>query len=167
MSRMVISASVRCHPSMDCSVTDEQVAAYDDNGFLVLEGVLTRHELDRWREIVERAMSNQLAMPAGRHNQRASADQQYAKVFTQCNRLSDVSPDIAELVRDPRLGELAGRLVGASAMRIWHDQALVKEPHSNATSWHNDDPYWSFSTYRSVNMWFALDDATIANGCLW
>ena len=145
----------------------DQIASYDANGFLVLEGVLDANELQRWRDVVARAMDTQLTDPRGRHNQHEKMDQQYAQVFTQCNRLSDVSPEIAGLVRDPRLGELAGRLVGADAMRIWHDQALVKQPHSNATSWHNDDPYWSFSSYSSVNMWVPLDDATLANGCLW
>lgn len=52
-------------------------------------------------------------------------------------------------------------------MRIWHDQALVKEPHGNQTTWHRDTPYWAFHTRTAVNFWIALDDATLANGCLW
>jgi phytanoyl-CoA hydroxylase len=50
---------------------------------------------------------------------------------------------------------------------VWHDQALIKPPYGNPTSWHLDDPFWSFSSRDAISVWIALDDATITNGCLW
>jgi ectoine hydroxylase-related dioxygenase (phytanoyl-CoA dioxygenase family) len=52
-------------------------------------------------------------------------------------------------------------------MRIWHDQALIKQPWANPTGWHLDNPYWSFHSRNAVSIWVALDDATLENGCLW
>ena len=64
------------------------------------------------------------------------------------------------------LGRAACRLSGVDGMRVWHDQALYKEPWANATSWHLDVPYWSFDSAQAVSSWMALDDATLANGCM-
>jgi ectoine hydroxylase-related dioxygenase (phytanoyl-CoA dioxygenase family) len=146
-------------------VTPEQVEQFRDRGFVVLEGFLDRGELETWRAVVGDAVDQRLAERNGLTN--LGSDDFYRQVFTQCLRLADTHAGIAELVRDPRLGELAATLTGVEGIRIWHDQALIKQPYGNQTAWHLDDPYWAFYTRNSVNMWFALDDATLANGCLW
>ena len=66
-----------------------------------------------------------------------------------------------------RLGEMAAALAGVDGIRIWHDQALIKEPWANPTAWHLDNPYWSFSSRNAISIWVALDDATLHNGCLY
>ena len=58
-------------------------------------------------------------------------------------------------------------LAGWEGTRIWHDQALIKKPWANPTSWHLDTPFWSFSDRRALSIWVALDDATLENGCLY
>ena len=57
--------------------------------------------------------------------------------------------------------------LNADGIRIWHDQALIKEPWANPTGWHLDNPYWSFSSRDAISIWVALDDATRDNGCLY
>ena len=52
-------------------------------------------------------------------------------------------------------------------LRIWHDQALIKGPYANPTSYHLDVPYWSFTSADAVTIWVALDNATLENGCLY
>jgi phytanoyl-CoA hydroxylase len=68
---------------------------------------------------------------------------------------------------DPRIGRMAVELAGVEGIRIWHDQALIKQPWANPTSWHLDNPYWSFSSRQAISIWVALDDATLENGCLY
>jgi ectoine hydroxylase-related dioxygenase (phytanoyl-CoA dioxygenase family) len=54
-------------------------------------------------------------------------------------------------------------------MRVWHDQALFKEPGTgkNRTPWHQDAPYWPHTDRnRQTTIWIALQDATIENGCM-
>lgn len=67
---------------------------------------------------------------------------------------------------DERIGKMAAELSGADGIRIWHDQALIKRPWANPTSWHLDTPFWSFSDRRALSIWVALDDVTLENGCL-
>jgi ectoine hydroxylase-related dioxygenase (phytanoyl-CoA dioxygenase family) len=59
------------------------------------------------------------------------------------------------------------QLAGVKAMRVWHDQTLIKEPFGNPTAWHLDNPYWSFDSRDSISVWIALEDATLSNGCMW
>jgi ectoine hydroxylase-related dioxygenase (phytanoyl-CoA dioxygenase family) len=58
-------------------------------------------------------------------------------------------------------------LAGVDGIRIWHDQALIKQPWANPTAWHLDNPYWSFHSRHAISIWVALDDATLENGCLY
>src|SRR6476469_4140988 len=61
---------------------------------------------------------------------------------------------------------MAATRAGVDGIRIWHDQALIKRPWANPTSFHLDTPYWSFSDRKALSIWVALDDATYENGCL-
>ena len=62
---------------------------------------------------------------------------------------------------DPGLGKTAAELAGVDGMRIWHDQALIKEPWANPTAWHLDNPNRSFFSRNAISIWVALDDVTL------
>ena len=151
---------------MQNQLTPTQVAAYRDNGFLVIENFLDSAELAHWRHTTDEAVAERLATGSGITNQ-SDPDTFYAQVFTQCLKLADTHAGMRELMLDPRLGELVATLAGVDGIRIWHDQALFKPPFGNPTAWHVDVPYWSFSSPDALSIWVALDDATLGNGCLW
>jgi ectoine hydroxylase-related dioxygenase (phytanoyl-CoA dioxygenase family) len=90
----------------------------------------------------------------------------YDKVFEQLVNLWQDNPGVRQLILDERIGKMASQLAQAEGIRVWHDQALIKRPWANPTSWHLDTPYWSFSDRRALSIWVALDDATLENGCL-
>jgi phytanoyl-CoA hydroxylase len=151
---------------MQTEVSTQQVEQYQAQGFIVIENFLDAAELEHWREVTADAIRVRLADSQGLSNQ-ANPDAYYAQVFTQCLRLADIHAGMAELIFDERLGRVAGTLAGVDGIRIWHDQALVKPPYGNPTAFHLDNPFWSFSSKDSISIWVALDDATLANGCLW
>ncbi len=68
---------------------------------------------------------------------------------------------------DERIGKMAADLEGIDGIRVWHDQTLIKTPWGNPTSWHQDNPKWSFTSDHAISIWIALDDATTHNGCLY
>jgi len=151
---------------MNTTLTQHQIAKYREDGFLAIEGFLSPDELTTWREVTEDAVRQRLARGDGFNNQN-DPDSFYAQVFVQCVRLADSHPGMAGLMLDPRLGEVAGTLAGVDGIRIWHDQALIKPPYGNPTAWHLDNPKWSFYSPDAISIWIALDDATLANGCMW
>ena len=91
----------------------------------------------------------------------------YAQVYLQCVLLAAESTVVRALACDPRLGRMAGQLSGASGVRLYHDQALIKPAFGNSTALHLDNQFWSFDSAQAMTMWIALDDATLANGCMW
>jgi len=143
----------------------EQIASFQDNGFLIVEDFLNTDELDRWRRVTEEAVQMRLGSDA--LNNQKDPDAFYSQVFTQCLRLADIHDEMRELVYDRRIGKMGAELAGVDGLRVWHDQALFKPPFGNPTGWHLDNPYWSFSSKQSLSFWIALDDATLENGCMW
>jgi len=154
---------------MKHTLTEEQVASYRDNGFLVIEGFLDAGEFAEWRRCTDEAVEQRLAdgRGFGNLNNQGDPDAYYAQVFTQCLKLAETHDGMRQIMLDPRLGKMAATLAGVDGVRIWHDQALIKPPFGNPTAWHLDNPYWSFSSPDALSIWVALDDATLANGCMW
>lgn len=148
-------------------LTAAQIASYQENGFLVIEGFLEGAELKRWRRVTDEAVAQRLQTSMDYLTNQRKPDEFYAKVFTQCVRLADTHEGMRELIYDRRIGKMAGMLAGVEGIRVWHDQALIKPPYGNPTAWHLDNPYWSFSSRDAISCWIALDDATLGNGCMW
>ena len=153
---------------MNTSLTQEQIDSYQENGFVVCHDFLSADELETWRQAVEGAV-RQRGKQRMLH-QEVDEDREesyYDYVFVQRVNLWQDNPDVKRLILDPRLGKMAAALAGVDGVRIWHDQALIKQPWANPTGWHLDNPFWSYSSRETLSLWVALDDATLQNGCLY
>ena len=53
-----------------------------------------------------------------------------------------------------------GALLGVDAVRIWHDQALYKEPGGRETDPHQDQPYWPIVEADTITAWIPFDGST-------
>lgn len=156
---------------MNHELSAQEIAQYRQDGFIIKESFLTPEELAAWRDAVEKAVAkrNGHKMPDRKevYGKGDDADKEYYdNVFDQLLNLWQDNEGVRNIMLDERLGKMAAQLSGADGIRIWHDQALIKKPWSNPTSWHLDTPYWSFSDRRALSIWVALDDATYENGCL-
>lgn len=150
---------------MKNQLSSQQISHYQNNGYLVIEGFLDAEELEVWRRTTDEAVRQRTESKGMLTN--IEAGDYYSKVFTQCIRLADTHDGMHALMFDPRLSEVAGTLSGVEGLRLWHDQALIKEPWGNPTAWHLDDPYWSFDSPNAISLWMALDNATLQNGCMY
>lgn len=149
----------------------QSIEKYKQDGFLVIEDFLSPEELEFWREALNEAVAkrNGNKMPDRKevYGKGDSDDKSYYdNVFDQLINLWQDNEKIKQIMLDERIGKMAAQLSGSDGIRIWHDQALIKKPWANPTSWHLDTPYWSFSDRRALSIWVALDDATYENGCL-
>ena len=87
---------------------------------------------------------------------RASSDDDGAFVEDFCNwqRL----PAIERFARESGAAAIAGRLMGAGTVRLYHDHVLVKEPGTRQrTPWHQDQPYYNIDGRQNASMWFPVD----------
>jgi ectoine hydroxylase-related dioxygenase (phytanoyl-CoA dioxygenase family) len=159
----------------DISAADRQLFA--DQGYLVVEEFLGPPELEQWRSAVDEGLQQRggqrfsfaTAVESGDSDSPETLEQQdyYNRVFVQRLNLWQTNDKVRELMLDPVLGRVVTEVAGVEGVRIWHDQALVKEAYANPTAFHLDVPYWSFTSADAITIWVALDDATLENGCLY
>ena len=65
-----------------------------------------------------------------------------------------------------RLAKVAADLLGVKNVRIYHDQALFKEPGGGPTPWHQDQYYWPIDTTNTITMWMPLVNINVDMGML-
>jgi len=139
----------------------------------VFDNVLGQEQLKRWRTAVDSAVTtrgNDWRMSEKGQEDTTNVDFDfYLNVFTQRVNLWKSDPEMHKLLLEcgKIIGKAACELEGVHAMRLWHDQALIKEAWANTTAWHIDIPFWSFDSVHATSMWIALDDATVENGCMY
>lgn len=160
---------------MNDKITPQDIASYQENGFLIIEDFLNPEELENWRNTIDHALQNR----GGRkfpHSEVKTGESDginddaggyFGKVFDQVINLWMTDDKMKDLMLDKRIGKMATELAQVEGIRIWHDQALIKRPWANPTAWHLDTPFWSFSHRQALSIWIALDDVTIQNGCLY
>lgn len=151
---------------MKTDLTDQQIADYQRDGVLNYPGLLDADEVVELKAAVLEAVSTM----GGRRVAGTDAKddrQAYSKqVFLQRLNLWRISDTVKSFMLKAKLGRMLCDLAGVDGVRVWHDQTLIKEPFGNPTAWHLDNPYWSFSSQRSVSIWIALEEATPFNGCM-
>lgn len=156
--------------------TAQEKDFYTENGFLAVPEFLDGTELATWRRVVDAAIgfrgkqrfsfASDEAADIASQARDGEHQEYYDRVFTQRVNLWQTDDALKDLLFQPGLGRFTGELAGVDGLRIWHDQALVKEPYANPTAFHLDVPYWSFTSADAITIWIALDDATMENGCL-
>ena len=159
---------------MHCELTKHQIDFYQANGYLLIENFLNEAELSFWQEAVTEAIQQRGGKKMPGSDAKVGEDDginkdsdYYGKVFDQMLNLWQTNDAVKKIMLDENIGKMVADLAGWDGTRIWHDQALIKRPWANPTSWHLDTPFWSFSDRRAMSIWVALDDATVENGCLY
>ncbi len=78
-------------------------------------------------------------------------------------------PVFSKLVKEPFLLNRLQQLLGPQVVMplAHHNCVMTKHPqYSSDTGWHQDIRFWSFQNSNLVNVWVALGDETLSNGCL-
>jgi ectoine hydroxylase-related dioxygenase (phytanoyl-CoA dioxygenase family) len=135
--------------ALDPGAAEELAAA----GHVVVRGLASAAEVEAFRPAIEAA--------AARHAERVprlAERDTYGKAFLQVHNLWTRDPVVERFVRAPRFARVAAELLGVDGVRLYHDQALCKEPGGGHTPWHQDQVYWPFATDRTITLWMPLVD---------
>ena len=159
---------------MKNELSKEQLKSYRKDGFIIIEDFLNPSELKNWKSKIDTALEERKGqkfshskLVTGEDDGINDSADYFGKVFDQIINLWQTNDDVKELILDKRIGKMATDLAEVDGIRVWHDQSLVKQPWANATAWHLDTPFWSFSHREALSIWIALEDVTIQNGCLY
>ena len=67
-------------------------------------------------------------------------------------------PQFERFIRESPAAGIAGELMGADRVRLFHDHVLVKEPGTRQpTPWHQDQPYYNIEGRMTCSMWMPVD----------
>ena len=81
--------------------------------------------------------------------------------------LHDLDPVFDRFSRDPKLAQLA-RDLGLKDAQVWQSMYIFKQPGiGGEVGWHQDATFFETDPITVTTFWFALEDATLDNGCLW
>jgi ectoine hydroxylase-related dioxygenase (phytanoyl-CoA dioxygenase family) len=142
-------------------LSPEQIAAYRRDGFVVLRNVLSPEEIHAFRpritQFVQKVMPELKPLP-----ERST----YGKAFIQVTHLWNQDATLAGLSLSRRFGKIVADLMGVDAVRIYHDQALYKEPGGGRTPWHQDLYYIPLDGPHVLTLWIPLVDVCAEMGAM-
>jgi ectoine hydroxylase-related dioxygenase (phytanoyl-CoA dioxygenase family) len=135
------------------------IATFRERGHVELRGLASREEVAAYRPLIDAATET------FRWDRRPLAERDtYGRSFQQAMNLWQRDARIAAFTLSRRFGGVAASLLGCDAVRLYHDQALYKEPGGGATPWHQDQTYWPFDDDRNVTLWMPLVDVDASMG---
>jgi ectoine hydroxylase-related dioxygenase (phytanoyl-CoA dioxygenase family) len=132
--------------------TDADAAAFARDGVVILRGVLADAEVDTLVRGVQRNLAE--LSPLGMNATAPGKPGAFVEDFRNWQRI----PEYEAVIRGSALGAVAGALMGSSAVRLFHDHLLVKEPGTlDRSPWHQDQPYYCIDGAQTVSFWIPLD----------
>jgi ectoine hydroxylase-related dioxygenase (phytanoyl-CoA dioxygenase family) len=134
-------------------VTPATAEQYRREGHILLRGVVSPEEIEYFRSLIiafaEEVMHS--------HGSRVQLED-WTTLFTRVTNVWRRSEAIREFVFATRFARLAAQLMGVRAVRLYHDQVLLKDPGRSRTPWHKDHFYCPLATANIVKMSVALSD---------
>lgn len=133
------------------TISADDVEAFQRDGHVLIRGLASHEEIAPFRELISQE-TTEAAKSYGPLAERGT----YGKAFIQHCNLWVRDARIAEFVLASRFAKVAAQLIGVEGVRLYHDQALFKEPGGGPTPWHQDQQYWPLDGVKCVTMWMPL-----------
>ncbi len=142
-------------------IDDDTVRSFQQKGHCVVRGVCPPEAIGAWREVLLEA-----AMRHSTENRPLEERDAYGRAFLQITNLWQRQESVRPFVLARRFAAVAARLLGVDRVRLYHDQAIIKEPGGGPTPWHQDQFYWPLDTDRTITLWMPLAEATPEMGTM-
>ena len=149
-----LERDLRFHPSPVANprtLTAEQVAAFNRDGYLKGIRIFSPQEMAGIREYFDELLARTLAA-GGDSYSISTAHLRYGRVY--------------DLLTQPRIVACVQDLLGENVV-AWGSHFFCKMPgDGKRVSWHQDASYWPLTPSKAVTAWLAIDDADAGNACM-
>jgi len=148
-------------------LTEDQVARFQERGFLNGGRLLDEERVERLREELDRVIREKDG-PGPQPIRVVNLSGEEERPVWQIVNIWQAGKPFRDLLSERKILEEVGQLTGAEELRVWHDQVQYKPArHGGINSWHQDGPYWPILQPKDlVTAWIALDDMDESNGCM-
>ena len=176
--------------SQDCAtgvrvtpLTDEEIARYDQDGFIQPIRALTKADtlelkravaeyIDGTRESERYELTDPIRVRMVESEGSVTFEyeegglSQELHTFPFLFNLWKYDEQFREIGKNPVLAGMARQLLRAEEVLLMEDNVIVKQPHSAVVPWHQDLSYWPIADPAAVTVWIALDDVGASNGAM-
>ncbi len=142
--------------------TAEQVERFRADGYLKWSDFFSPELLAFFDPVVTACLHARNPLKGVPMEQRSA----YDRAFIQVGNLWTFNDTVKQLSTSVRAASAAARLLGATGVRMYHDQALYKEAGGGFTPWHVDQHYWPIDTEKTVTIWFPFTEVPVEKGPL-
>jgi ectoine hydroxylase-related dioxygenase (phytanoyl-CoA dioxygenase family) len=139
--------------SADYALTKDQINQFQNNGHILLRNLASRDEVNFYRKAILDGVEK-----LNTERRKMEDRDTYGKAFLQIFNLWRQNDILRKFVLAKRFAHVAAKLMGVDRVRLYHDQALFKEPGGGHTPWHQDQYYWPLDTNNTITMWMPLVD---------
>lgn len=156
-------------------LSDEQVAFYEQHGYLAVESLLSPEQVDHAIETLDDLITGKngdwkgvmFEAAAKAELDKLSPDECRDKV----RKLAFFGEEAVQCglpVNEPRMMRCVQQLMQGRVPNLFQTMTLLKPPHiGREKPWHQDHAYFNIDLAdRIVGVWIALDEATLENGCM-
>lgn len=142
-------------------LTEEQINFYCENKYVKLKNVLDAETIAHFGSVIKDKVQelNTQEIPLEERDT-------YSKAFLQIMNIWTHDDEVKRFVFNRRIAQIATELMGVDGVRMYHDQALFKEPGGGFTPWHADQYYWPLSNDNTVTAWIPLQETPLEMGPL-
>ena len=157
------------------SLSEKQIAEFRQNGFVVVEDVLSGEEVATLAQRADLIAAGKAEHVPPTSVQMESAFRSGEKVIEDrvlsMRKLYDLAvydPVMWQHVVNPKVVDIIAALLGTEDIKMYGDQLFMKAPETGtAQPWHQDSASWrDMFPMDLVMAWTAIDHATLDNGCL-
>ncbi|MCE9612666.1 MAG: phytanoyl-CoA dioxygenase family protein [Lentisphaerae bacterium] len=154
------------------TLTPEQLAAYDRDGFVVVENLVSKEDVAalgcRVREYThEGRPPGAIAMFMEPRVKRGEVKVEHpGDGYRKLENLVEGDDLFRGLGLNPSIVAIMEQILGPD-LKLFRNALLLKPPQvGSPKGMHQDSPYWPIAPMALCSCWFTLDDATPENGCM-
>jgi ectoine hydroxylase-related dioxygenase (phytanoyl-CoA dioxygenase family) len=151
-------------------LTQEQLAFYNQNGYLLVKGLLSRAEAATLRQeshtLIER-LAAQANIDATWGSAREAVMQAKTTQLLHCHDVQFYAAAFARLIVDERLTEAAAQIIGGPNVQLHHTKLFIKPPEKGSPfPMHQDHPFFPHAKHSMIAAILHFDDAPEEKGCV-
>jgi ectoine hydroxylase-related dioxygenase (phytanoyl-CoA dioxygenase family) len=151
-------------------LTAEQRTFYEDNGYLLVKGLLTKAEAAAFRQechaLAER-LSAHKNIDATWGSAREALQQAKQTQLLHCHDVQFQSAAFSRLIVDERLTGIAAEIIGGPNVQLHHNKMFIKPPEKGSPfPMHQDHPFFPHERHSMIAAILHFDDAPVEKGCV-